>query len=199
MLVHRKKMNLLLLAQQRESRIVIIDWRKITIMKLFINHLSSCYTVRLMSEEDIENIYNICKENPTCYDHMKSKPTIENVKEDMTMLPPGKTKDDKFFIGFYEKDQLIAIMDLITGYPNNNTAFIGLFMMNKNYQGIGIGSNIIEEVLYFLKFKGYSYVRLGYIKGNLQSKAFWTKNKFNPAGIESERESYTIVVMQRTL
>jgi len=168
-------------------------------MKLLVNHLSSCYTVRLMTEEDIEDIYTVCKQNRIYYDYMKLEPTIETIKQDMTILPPGKTKEDKFFIGFFEKDQLIAIMDLITGYPNNNTAFIGLFMMNKNYQGIGIGSNIIEEVLYFLKFKGYSYVRLGYIKGNLQSKAFWTKNKFNPAGIESERESYTIVVMQRTL
>jgi len=168
-------------------------------MKLLVKHLSSCYKVRQISEEDIGDIYNVCKENSTYYAYMKSKPTIENVKEDMTVLPPGKTMEDKFFVGFYEKDQLIAIMDLIAGYPNNNTAFIGLFMMNKNYQGIGIGSKIIEEVLYFLKIEGYIYTRLGYVKGNLQSETFWTKNKFISIGSELEKESYTIVVMQRTL
>ncbi|SEW10204.1 GNAT family N-acetyltransferase [[Clostridium] fimetarium] len=168
-------------------------------MKLMLKHLSSCYKVKQILEEDIWDVYILCKGNPTYYIYMKSEPTIENVKEDLTAFPPGKAMDDKHFVGFYKENQLIAIMDLIIEYPNNNTIFIGLFMLNKEYQGIGIGTKIINDALNFLKKEGYGCARLGFVKGNLQSEKFWTKNKFIPTGIEVEKENYTVVVMQRDL
>ncbi len=35
----------------------------------------------------------------------------------MTALPPGKAMEDKWFVGFYDGDCLIAVMDLILNYP----------------------------------------------------------------------------------
>jgi len=168
-------------------------------MKLRVKQLSYCYRVKQILEKDIWDVYSLCKGNPTYYTHKKSEPTIENMKEDLIALPPGKTMNDKYFVGFYKENQLIAIMDLILGYPNNNTAFIGLFMLNKEYQGLGIGTEIINDALHFLKKEGYGYARLGFVKGNLQSEKFWTKNKFIPTGIEVKNENYTVVVMQREL
>ena len=168
-------------------------------MKLTEKQLSSCYRVKRILEEDILDVYSLCKGNPTYYTYKKSEPTIENMREDLTALPPGKTMNDKYYVGFYKQNKLIAIMDLIIEYPNNNTAFIGLFMMNKEYQGLGIGTKIIDEVLYILKKEGYCYARLGYIKGNLESENFWNKNKFIYTGTESEKEGYTVLVMQRDL
>lgn len=46
---------------------------------------------------------------------------------------------------------LVAIMDLIIAYPDANTAFIGLFMMDSDYQGKGIGSLIINQCSHYLK------------------------------------------------
>jgi len=168
-------------------------------MKFMEKNLSFCYIVKQILEEDIWDVYSLCKGNSTYYTHKKSEPTIENMKEDLTALPPGKTIKDKHYMGFYKENQLIAIMDLIIEYPNDNTAFIGLFMLNKEYQGFGIGTKIIYDALNFLKKEGYGYARLGYIKGNLESENFWIKNKFNPTGIEVEKENYTVVVMQRDL
>ena len=168
-------------------------------MKLMLKHLSSCYMVKQILEEDIGYVYSLCKGNPTYYKYMKSEPTIENMKEDLTVLPPGKAIDDKYFVGFYKENLLIAIMDLIIEYPNDNTVFIGLFMLNKEYQGLGIGTKIINDALNLLKKEGYGYVRLGYIKGNLESENFWIKNKFIPTGIKVEKENYTVIVMQREL
>ena len=199
--VHREEMNdpPYLIKKCINNIINLSLEERITIMKLIVNDLSSCYKVRQILEEDIYDVSSLCKGNPTYYTCIKSEPTIENIKKDWTALPPGKTMDDKFFVGFYKENQLIAIMDLITEYPDNNTVFIGFFMMNKKYQSLGIGTKIIDEAIYFLKKEGFKYVRLGYIKGNLESENFWIRNKFTSAGIESETESYTIVVMQRDL
>lgn len=63
----------------------------------------------------------------------------------------------------------------------------------------GIGTSIITEVCLYLKKIGFTYVRLGYIKGNPQSEAFWIKNHFIKTGDEVQTDDYAIVVMQRTL
>ena len=105
--------------------------------------------------------------------------TGESILDDMKALPPGKSYDDKYYIGFFENDSLVAIMDLILDYPTKGIAFIGLFMTNIQYQHKGIGSNIISEITMSLKSLGYRKIRLGVDKGNPQSYSFWSKNNFN--------------------
>ena len=58
----------------------------------------------------------------------------------MNSLPPDKKLCDKYYIGFYSEEQLITIMDLIVNYPQNNTCYIGLFMIDIEKQNSGIGS-----------------------------------------------------------
>lgn len=53
-------------------------------------------------------------------------------------------------------------------------------MTDVKYQGNGIGSGIISDTAAYLKSLGYVEIRLGVDKGNPQSFAFRTKNKFSP-------------------
>lgn len=168
-------------------------------MKLKIENFSSNYHVRPITEQDVPTVYNLCLGNPVYYVHLKEEPSTERIIQDLGALPPKKTMADKFFVGFYMEDTLVAVMDLITEYPNPETAFIGWFIMNKAFQGQNIGTAIITEVLAYLKELGFHFVRLGCIKGNEPAKHFWTKNHFLPLGIEVEDEKYTIEVLQRTL
>lgn len=168
-------------------------------MKLKIENFSSNYHVRTITEQDVPAVYDLCLGNPVYYVHLKEEPSTERILQDLSALPPKKTMEDKFFVGFYMEDTLVAVMDLITEYPNPETAFIGWFIMNKDFQGKNIGTSMITEVLTYLKALGFLYVRLGCIKGNTPAKCFWTKNQFSPLGIEVEDENYTIEVLQRTL
>ena len=47
---------------------------------------------------------------------------------DMNALPPNKEMCDKYYLGFYDGEKLIAVMDFIMAYPDELTAFIGFFM-----------------------------------------------------------------------
>ena len=76
-------------------------------------------------------------------------------------------------------------MDLILEYPTKDTAFIGLVMMDFEYQNKNLGSKIISESAKYLKILGFHKIRLGVDKENPQSNAFWKKNGFIAAG-ESE-------------
>ena len=144
-----------------------------------IKDLSKTFYVRKLDKDDIEMIYDLSYKNHIYYQYHPPFVTRESILDYMKALPPGKSYDDKYYIGFFENDSLVAIMDLILDYPTKGIAFIGLFMTNIQYQHKGIGSNIISEITMSLKSLGYRKIRLGVDKGNPQSYSFWSKNNFN--------------------
>lgn len=163
-----------------------------------IGKLSKRYAVRRLTEADVDRIYTLSAANPMFYRYCPPNVTRESILHDMEALPPGMTYEDKYYIGYFEEERLIAVMDLILGYPNEETAFVGLFMMEKVSQGKGIGSAIVGECFAFLDSIGYRFVRLGFAKGNPQSEAFWVKNGFARTGVEADNGNYVMVVMERS-
>lgn len=158
-----------------------------------IELLSSAFAVRKLNVEDVELIYDLCCKNEIFYQYHPPFVTRESISEDMAALPPGKDYNDKFFIGFFENETLVAIMDLIADYPAKGIAFIGLFMVNLDYQNKGVGTKIIMECIKYLQTSGFYKIRLGVDRGNPQSNAFWKKNGFI---VESEDE---YILMELTL
>ena len=117
----------------------------------------------------------------------------------MKVLPPKKQEHDKYYIGYYDDEKLIAVMDFIMEYPNETTAFIGFFMTDVSVQNKGIGSGIIDELCMYLKKIDLAEIRLGWVKGNPQAEFFWKKNKFVETGITYDTDDYTIIVAHRKL
>lgn len=164
-----------------------------------IELLSSRFKVKYIEESQIDEVYELCKGNPIYYKYCPPYITVQGIKKDMIALPNGKTLEDKYYIGFYDNNKLVAIMDLISKYPDEETAFIGFFMMSQERQGKGEGTNIITEVCGYLKEIGFLKVKLGYVKGNSQSETFWRKNHFLKTGIERQEEGYVVVQMEKKL
>ncbi len=143
-----------------------------------ISLLSKKYEVRTLDINDVDTIYDISCKNEIFYKYHPPFVTKESIVDDMKALPPNKSYNDKYYIGFFEGDSLVANMDLILGYPTDEIAFIGLFMTNIHCQNKGVGSNIIGDVCNYLEQLGYKKVRIGVDKGNPQSNSFWQKNGF---------------------
>ena len=99
-----------------------------------ISQFLSCYDVRKLDQGDIELIYGVSCKNKQFYEYHPPFVTRESIREDMSALPPGKSGEDKYYIGFFDGDALVAVMDLILAYPAEDTAFIGLFMMKDVYK-----------------------------------------------------------------
>ena len=120
------------------------------------------------------------------------------MQSDLRLLPPGVARADKYYLGFYQGNTLIAVMDLVDGYPEKETAFIGFFMMKKALQGQGLGSAIIEETAAYLKSIGKAAIRLAIDKDNPQSNHFWNKNGFQVFK-QVERDGWTVLVAEKAL
>lgn len=70
-------------------------------------------------------IYTFCKSNTQYYEYCGKDISTELIERDIKITPPGIPMEQKYYIGFFENNLLVAIMDLIDGYPDDNTAFIG--------------------------------------------------------------------------
>ena len=163
-----------------------------------IDQLSKHYRCRILIEKDIPSILSLYESNPLYFQYCPPKPNLASVKEDMLRLPEGKAKADKFYVGFWNGSDLVAVMDFVYAYPDEETVFIGLFMVDQAYQRKGIGSQIVTEVLAYFT-KNFRKARLAYVKGNSQSQHFWEKQGFKPIGSEVKQELYTVVIVEQSL
>lgn len=145
-------------------------------MIMTYQNFSKTYSVRKLNTTDIDSIFTLCRGNPMYYEYCPPEVTRESIAEDMAALPPGVTNENKYYVGYWDGEKLVAVMDLIDGYPNAETVFIGFFMMDVGIQGKGIGTKIIEELVEYLRKCGYKSIQLAWVKGNPQAEHFWKKN-----------------------
>lgn len=168
-------------------------------MHIDIQKLSTKFYARILTDEDTEAIFALSSKNKIYYKYHPPFVTRESILEDMRILPPDKSPEDKYYLGFFREDQLAAVMDLVLRYPNPYTAYIGFFMMEQNCQGKGIGSELISDCAKCLAKAGFEKIRLAVDKGNPQSYAFWTKNGFVKTGEEVQNPPYIYFPMERSI
>ncbi|MCD8382555.1 MAG: GNAT family N-acetyltransferase [Clostridiales bacterium] len=167
-------------------------------MRFDIAALSQTCAVRPLNGNDLPELLTLCRGNPQYYRHCPPTVSEETLRSDMTALPPGKTAEDRYYLGFWSGERLAAVLDLVLGYPDGETAFIGFFMVAREMQGRGFGSALVEELCAALNQK-YRRIRLAYVRDNRQSESFWRKNGFHPTGERLEGERYTAVLTEREL
>ena len=162
--------------------------------------LSSQYSVKRITESDISAVYRLAKSNSKYYEYMNTVPTRESLTEIISDLPDGAQRNCKHFVGFYNDDDvLVAVMDLITGYPENDDAFIGWFMVDGAMQGRGVGSQIIADVRASMKAAGYDYLSLGCSSNNEEALAFWKNQGFRETGEQQAADGYTVIGLAKDI
>ncbi|MDD3796524.1 MAG: GNAT family N-acetyltransferase [Lachnospiraceae bacterium] len=164
-----------------------------------IEAFSDRYKVRLLTEADAGAVFELCKNNTIYYKYCPPFVTVQSVLADMKALPPRKTAEDKYYIGFYEEKKLTAVMDFIDDYPEPKIAFIGFFMTDVSVQNKGLGTEIISCLCDYLTALSYSAVRLCWVKGNPQAEHFWMKNYFVPVSETKSSAADRVIMAERRL
>ena len=145
---------------------------------LNINSLSTSHEVRYITQTDISDVYALCKSNQKYYESSNNAPTVESLTKIISRIPEGTDETDKYFVGFYNNNRLVSVLDLITGYPEKNDAFIGWFMVDGHLQRQGIGSQIFADVRAALSSQGYDFLSLQCEKENTDAISFWMSQGF---------------------
>ena len=158
-----------------------------------IQSLSTGYEVKRITIENLQNVERIEKETALkAFDirHLlkrrKKRDLMRSLRlsaKDMRSLiqsiPVDIKTQDAHFVGFYDSaGNLVAVLDLILGYPSENDAFIAWFMVNSSMQGQGIGSSIISDVRASMAAQGYKHLKLKCPITADESLDFWKNRGF---------------------
>ena len=163
-----------------------------------VKMLSTRYDVRPLAEGDLSDILRLCRGNEQFYRYCEARPTEEELLSDLRVTPPGIDRSRKYYVGFFQEGALAAVMDLIDGYPREDIAYIGFFMLDKARQGRQEGSAIVREAAACLRAAGKAAIRLAIDRGNPQSTHFWTKNGFRVIA-EAEVNGWPKLVAEKAL
>ncbi|MDO4178656.1 MAG: GNAT family N-acetyltransferase [Phascolarctobacterium sp.] len=164
-----------------------------------VQTFSTEYEVRAIREEDTADVYKLCKANMKFYESRQNIPAAESLTEFITRLPNSKNENGRYCVGFYDEGKLFAVMELLTGYPENDDAFIGWFMLEGARACQGIGSRIFADVRAALKGYGFDYLSLICVKENEQAITFWTEQGFTFTGQEEDKSEYKVVTLERNI
>lgn len=154
---------------------------------LDLQALSTAHEVRRITPAEISDVYALCKSNQKYYAQTDAAPTVESLTEIISRVPEDAGLCEKYFVGFYKTAQLVSVLELITGYPAQDDAFIGWFMVDGRLQRQGIGSQIFADVRAAMTAQGFDRVSLSCERKNAEAIAFWQAQGFTPAGEDGER------------
>ena len=163
-----------------------------------ITMLSNQYSVRRLADSDADDVLDFCLKNTLYYQYCGAGTSKEQVLNDLHITPQGVDISDKYYVGFFNDREMVAVLDLIDGYPESDIGYIGFFMMNAALQGKQIGSGIIQDVCAYLKQNGKTAIRLAIARDNPQANHFWKKNGFIVIK-EVDRDGWIVLVAEKKL
>lgn len=145
------------------------------------------YLAKLLDEKDIPLIQEFFENNEDFFimstGNMPSNNTAEICFNNYL---DGKTKDDKFFIGLLDNNNLIALIEIVQNYPLENEWTIYKYLLDKNYRGKGIATRLfdcLQDLLLTCKVKT---LRVIVQEQNICGNALWNKLNFIEIGREKQ-------------
>ena len=143
------------------------------------------------------NLQRVLEDAPTYAGLITGAPPgSADAQSTFTILPDGKTYDDKYVFGIYLEPQMVGCVDLIKGYPEPNTALLGLLLVAEPFQRRGIGSAAYRAIEDVIRAWGTcAKIRLGVVRTNAGVLPFWKRLGFTQTG-ETKPYSYGSIVSE---
>lgn len=134
----------------------------------------------LIGEENLQVALRVLESNRDgYYTYIQEEwPTEENLREDITALLPGRSLSDKTFALLYREEVPAAVVDYIEGYPDEETGYIGLFLLDSSLHRQGMGTWLLSVLEQTALQTGKSRLELGCYESNGPGLSFWTKMGF---------------------
>lgn len=134
---------------------------------------------KITTKKQIETAFNIYKSNPYYFQKTKEmNPTLDSVYEDRSSIPPNLEKKQKIYALLEFDGKEVGVIDLLKFYPQKNTHFIGLFILDRAIHGQGYGSLIMKELENRFSQDSVDKIRLAAICENDVAMSFWKNQGF---------------------
>mgnify|MGYP001625433427 CR=1 FL=1 len=139
--------------------------------------------LRPLEEGDLPQVLTLYQRN-TFYNSvaLEAPPTLKSCQEDLAALPPGRELRHKLFLGLFQGAVLAAVLDLVEGYPDEGSLYIGLLELAVEFHRQGLGTRLVRALKTAAGEAGFSALRLGCYDRNTPGMAFWNAMGFEKEG-----------------
>jgi GNAT superfamily N-acetyltransferase len=98
-------------------------------------------------------------------------------------LPPGKAASDKYTFALVEDGAVVGCLDVLRGYPNPATAYVGLLLITEQHQGRGLGASAWRCFeAHCARWAEIAVLRLAVVETNREAAPFWETMGFRATG-----------------
>ena len=154
---------------------------------------------RLYMENDLDTLTSFISDIRDYYDMIQERSEArELASEIFCEMPPDFPSECKIVYGIFDSGRMIAVLEGLRGYPDEDTFYLGFFAVSDNYRRKGTGKSIMQL---FENSCTQSHIRLGVIEENTSGRAFWENLGFKPVKIVEDYKSGAITtqvtVMQK--
>lgn len=111
-----------------------------------MKYIEDRFILKTITEDLLKNVLKIYNTNEEYFEiSMNGKPSMESIIEDKNDIPPGSNFQDKNYKLISMNGQDIGIIDYIMNYPDEDTVYIGLYMIHGDFHRQGYGRAFIEK------------------------------------------------------
>lgn len=138
------------------------------------------YFAKILSLEDhLKIVQDLCKRCTDYYELCERRPTPDSAAEEIFMeLPPGKTLEDKYVIGIFNKEnKLVGLIEGVENFPEGSW-YIGLMIIDPLYRNTGLGEQIFINFKNWVENSNLTEIRVGVLDENEKAFNFWKKIGF---------------------
>jgi GNAT superfamily N-acetyltransferase len=134
------------------------------------------FIVRPLEDRDIQPLQALFDEDPDYFQGMNGRDIpLEEIR---AAVPPGRTHDDKFVFAVERGDRLAGMIDVIRGYPEPATWYLGFLFLAKDVRGKGLGRSALRAIYAWSKGQGATALRLGVVEGNIRARWLYATEGF---------------------
>ena len=160
------------------------------------------YTLNDYNPLEIDSIFKVYESNQPYFILSGGAPaTIKTIHENREEIPPNTAPRFKHYKVIKFHKDIIGIIDYVEKYPDEDAAYVGLFLIHKPLQGLGHGKKSFQILEAQMKKTGYKRIRLGVLNNNASGFNFWKSLGFNyiqevKSTVHPERD-WIILVMEK--
>jgi ribosomal protein S18 acetylase RimI-like enzyme len=145
-------------------------------------------TVAALSRADLAALANLCLRCSDFFSLVEGKPGgCEVAEEVLSDLAPGMGPESKRVFGVWRGGALVGALDLVDGYPEPGTWYVGLFILDPAERGGGLGRTIWAATEGWIRARGATHARLIVQTQNPRARAFWERQGFEVIGETTQR------------
>ena len=134
------------------------------------------FTVRPLADRDAAPLQALFDEDPEYFHGMNGRDIP--VEEIRNALPPGLSRDDKFLYVIEQDNRLAGMIDVIRGFPEPATWYLGFLFIAKAFRGAHLGRNTLHALYDWARAHGAKAIRLGVVEDNARARWLYATEGF---------------------